>query len=157
MKTKQSVIWTWFLAMTAGAWLAPVAEQAVAADSARFTRLTQLSAPRIIAAAKAFNESYCADNVLLPFTPGKHHPDYASLGLGEKTFIDFDFCRPLRLAGFRHVQRQTIDTIAESSLMFSDAPDFDHVLATVKVRHVDESGATTFAGFAETHRVTSGH
>ena len=140
--------WLWFLAMAAGAWFAPMAEQAVAADGARFTRLTLLPAPKIIASAKAFNESYVAGNVLLPSMSGRHHADYASLGLGEKTFIDFDFGQPVRVAGFRHIQRQTIDTIAESSLIFSDAPDFNHVLATVKVRHVDEPGATTFAGFA---------
>ena len=149
MKTKRLAVWTWFLAVTTtGAWFVLMAEPALAADGARFTRLTQLPAPKIIASAKAFNESYCAENVLLPFKPGKHHPDYASLGLGEKTFIDFDFGRPVRVAAFRHIQRRTIDTIAEANLMFSDAADFNHILATVKVRHVDEPGATTFAAFA---------
>ncbi len=119
-----------------------------AADGARFTRLTLLPAPRIVAAAQAFSESYCAGNILKPSTNGRHHGDYASRGLGTQTFIDFDFGQPVRLAGFRHVQRRTADTIEEANLVFSDAADFKRALATVKVRHVDEPGATTFAAFA---------
>ena len=56
--------------------------------------------------------------------------------------------QPLRLGGFRHVQRNTIDTIREATLSFSRTPDFKGPLATVRVKHEDKPGATTFARFA---------
>ena len=54
----------------------------------------------------------------------------------------------MKVAAFRHIQRRTPDTIAEAELIFSDAADFSSPLARVKVAHVDEPGATTFAAFA---------
>ena len=120
---------------------------AAAAEMARFTPLSQLAAPKILAAAQAFNDQYSAENILKPPTPAGHRSDYASRGLGEGTYIDFDFGQPVRLAAFWHLQRRTPDTIAEANLIFSETPDFKQSVATVKVRHVDEPGATTFAAF----------
>ena len=67
---------------------------------------------------------------------------------GAKTFIDFDFGKPMRLAAFRHVQRSTIDTVAAANLVFSNAADFKNPVTTVKVKHVDQPGGKTFAAFA---------
>jgi hypothetical protein len=118
-----------------------------AADSAAFTRLAPLQ-PQVVAAATAFpGGSYEATNVLKPPAPSGYRAEYASHGLGTKTFIDFDLGDAARVAAFRHRQRVTIDSIAESNLIFSDAPDFKNVLGTVKVTHVDEPGATSFAAF----------
>lgn len=118
------------------------------AEAARYTRLVPVDA-RIAAAAPAFpGGHYEADNLLKPSKPGRGRGEYASHGQGERTFVDFDLGRPVAVAGFRHVQRRTIDTIAAANLVFSNAPDFNAVLATVPVEHVDESGAATFASFA---------
>jgi len=120
----------------------------VTAQASTFTRLAPLPPPKVIASAEAFNGSYSAENILAPFIPHRHHAEYASRGLGTRTFIDFDFGRAVPVAAFRHVQRRTPDEIAEANLLFSEAPDFKRLLATVKVKHVAEPGATTFAAFA---------
>lgn len=117
------------------------------AAAAGFTRLSPAEV-KITAAAQAFpGGNYNAENILKPTPISGHRPEYASCGLGNKTFIDFDFGAAVRVGAFRHVQRRTIDTIAEANLVFSDTPDFTRVLGTVKVKHVDEPAATTFAGF----------
>ena len=118
------------------------------ADPASFTRLVPAKAT-VVAAATAFpGGGYNAENILKPPAPNGHRAEYASHGKGAKTFIDFDLGRPERVAAFRHIQRRTPDTIAEANLLFSDAADFQTLLATVKIQHVDEPGATTFAAFA---------
>jgi hypothetical protein len=116
--------------------------------AADFTRLTPLPAPKIVASAEPFSEHYLAENMLKPPTPSGHRAEFASRGLGVKTFVDFDFGRPVRFAAFQHIQRSTPDEIAEANLLFSDVADFKTPLATVKVKHVAEPGATTFAAFA---------
>ncbi len=118
------------------------------ARGADFTRLTQLPAPKVVASAEPFSDHYLAENMLKPPTPSVYRSEYASRNLGVKTFVDFDFGRPVRLAAFQHIQRRTPGEIAEANLLFSDAADFKSPLATVKVKHVAEPGATTFAAFA---------
>ena len=114
-----------------------------------FQRLSPALPLKIIAAAEAFpGGSYRAENVLQPSALTGAHPEYASNGKGVATFIDFDLGQPLRLGGFRHVQRNTINTIREATLSFSRTPDFKGPLATVRVKHEDKPGATTFARFA---------
>ena len=121
------------------------------ADLSSFTRLVPTH-PTVIAAATAFpGGGYNAENILESPAPNGHRGDYASHGLGAKTFIDFDLGRPERVAAFRHIQRRTLDTIAEASLLFSDTADFQNVLATVKLQHVDEPGGD------DLRRVRTGH
>ena len=120
---------------------------ALAADTHSFTPLQPLPAPRIIAAAEAFSGSYSADNLLQPPSPGRRRAEYASRGAGTRTFVDFDFGQPVSMAAFRHVQRRTSDSVAEAKLVFSDTADFATARATVKIKHVDEPGAATFAAF----------
>lgn len=122
--------------------------RAAGAEHSSFTRLVPVN-PTILAAAPAFpGGGYNAENILKPPTPSGHRAEYASHGKGAQTFIDFDMGRPERVAAFRHIQRRTPDTIAEANLLLSDSADFRNLLATVKVQHVDEPGATTFAAFA---------
>ena len=117
-------------------------------ESPSFTRLAPLQV-KVLAAAPAFpGGGYSAENVLKPASPTGHRAEYASHGQGAKTFIDFDLGGPVKVAAFRHIQRRTPDTIAEAELIFSDAADFSSSLARVKVAHVDEPGATSFAAFA---------
>ena len=120
-----------------------------AAEAGRYTPLQAASTPKIVAAAEAFGANYNAENLLKEPTPGGgRRAEYASRGAGVRTFIDFDFGQPVRLAAFRHVQRRTADTVAEANLVFSATADFATTLATVKVKHVDEPGAMTYAAFA---------
>ncbi len=117
--------------------------------SPSFQRLASAPMPKIIAAAEAFpGGGYEASNLLKTANAGGHRSEYASAGKGVKTFVDFDFGQPVRLAAFRHIQRKYPDTIAEAVLLFSDSPDLSAPKASVKVKHVDESEATTFASFA---------
>ena len=117
------------------------------AEASGYTRLVPASA-KIVAAAAAFpGGGYNADNLLKPVAPSGYRAEYASHGLGAKTFVDFDLGAPVRLAAFRHLQRRGPDTIAEANLVFSAAADFSQVLTTVKIKHVDEPGAATFASF----------
>lgn len=117
------------------------------AAAAGYTRLAPTEV-KIIGAARAFpGGNYNAENVLKPTPLSGHRAEYASHGLGAKTFIDFDLGAAARVGAFRHVQRGGPDTIAAAELVFSDTADFRRVLATVKVKHVDEPAATTFAGF----------
>ena len=119
-----------------------------AAQAAPFTRLVPLEA-KILAAAPAFaGGAFNVENILKPAGPRGHRAEYATRGQGVRTFIDFDFGRAVPVAAFRHIQRRTQDTVAEANLIFSDTADFTHVLATVKVQHVDEPEATTFAAFS---------
>ena len=113
------------------------------------TRTLEPLEVKILAAAPAFpGGGYSAENVLKPTDERGHHLEYASRGQGVHTFIDFDLGREVPVAAFRHVQRKTNDTVAEANLIFSDLPDFSKVLATVKIKHVDEPEAATFAAFA---------
>ena len=59
-----------------------------------------------------FDGSYEPSHLIQTNTPGGRRGDYASKGLGEATFVDFDLGTPVRVAAFEHVQRQTPDTIA---------------------------------------------
>jgi hypothetical protein len=121
---------------------------AAGAEATGYTRLVPARV-RIVAAATAFpGGGYEAENVLKPPAPSGHRAEYASHGLGAKTFIDFDLGGPVPVAAFRHIQRGGPDTIAAAELVFSDTPEFRQVLATVKIAHVDEPAATTFAAFA---------
>ncbi len=117
------------------------------ANPAGYTRLERTT-PKIIAAATEFpGGSYSADNLLKPPAPSGYRAEYASHGLADKTYVDFDLGQPQPVAAFRHIQRRTPDTIAEAELIFSDTADFQHELARIQVKHVDEQGATTFASF----------
>ncbi len=135
----------WVLA--AAAWIALGATPVRAAETRQFTPLVGLPPPKIAAAAESYGDGYPVENLLRPDTADGNQPEYASRGLGVRTFVDFDFGRPVSLAGFEHVQRRTQDTVAEAALLFADTPDFKDVLRTVKVAHVDASGATTVVAF----------
>jgi len=117
------------------------------ADGAQFTRLAPIPL-KIIKAAPAFpGGGYNVENILESVGRGGRVAAYASDHQGVHTFIDFDLGRPRRVAAFRHVQRRTPDTIAEANLVFSRTADFVHPIGTVKIKHTDKPGATTFAAF----------
>lgn len=119
-----------------------------AAEGDAFTPLTLLPGTKVLAAAQAFSDAYVAENLLLPQRPDRHHPEYATRALGIRTFVDFDLGQTVRVAAFRHIQRQTIDIITEANLIFSDSPDFKQPVATVKVQHTEKPSGVTLASFA---------
>ncbi len=115
--------------------------------AAEYTRLTTTTAA-IQTAAKAFpGGGYEVENILPSATGDRTNREYASHGLGQETFIEFDLGAARPVTAFRHVQRNTPDTIAESELVFSHAADFRSELGRVKVHHIDEPGATTWSTF----------
>jgi alpha-mannosidase len=117
-----------------------------AEDRPAYVRLTPVVA-KILAAAPAFPGNYGAENVLKPSGPAGLGEEYASHGQGTRTFIDFDLGRAVSVAAFRHVQRGGPDTIAAAELVFGDRADFREAVTAVKIKHIDEPGATTFSAF----------
>ena len=112
-----------------------------------FTRLAPLQNPKIVGCAPAYpGGNYEADNVLDGAVDGPHC-EYAAAGDGPTTFIDFDFGRPTRVAGFKHVDRNDIATVEAAELIFGDSADFSRPIATVAVEHANRRSGTTMATF----------
>ncbi len=105
----------------------------------RFTPLEPLPAPRIIAAAQAHPGAYGVERIV----DGLAATEYSSNGKGTETFIVFDFGEPVRIGGFRHVDRRDPATVAESRLVFANSADFASPLASVAVRHANAPGGVT--------------
>ena len=78
--------------------------------------------------------------------------EYASHGKGTDTFIDFDFGQPVALAGVSACRSTgSWPPIDAAELTFADQPDFQQVLATEAIDHVNTPGGTTMAVFREPH------
>jgi hypothetical protein len=111
----------------------------LAADAAAFVRLSPLPAPKIVAGAEEFpGGRYKAVHLL----DGKPKTEFASRGKGTGTFVEFDLGAPVRIAAFRHQDRNDVATIAASELRFSDAAG--KPVAAVPVEHVNQRGGATF-------------
>ena len=93
-----------------------------------FTRLEQLSAPKIIGSSEAYpGGQYNATNI----TDGNPKTEYSSASKGTDTFIEFDFGAPAQVAAFRHLDRNDPATVASSVLTF----------AVEKITHLAQSSA----------------
>jgi alpha-mannosidase len=113
-----------------------------------FTPLTVLPAPQILGQAEEYpSPAFVVSHILDDQTDS----EYASAGKGTDTFIDFDFGRSVAIAAFRHVDRQDLATTDTAELIFADQPDFQQVLATETIDHVNAPGGTTMAVFREPH------
>lgn len=114
-----------------------------AAPNAAFTRLEPLPAPRIAAAA----EEYPGGNhKAAHLTDGRPQSEYSSNGKGTATFVEFDFGAPVKLAGFRHLDRNDPATVAASELVFLDAAGRE--LGRRAVTHANQRAGVTFAALA---------
>ncbi|MCA1997016.1 MAG: hypothetical protein LDL56_07295 [Armatimonadetes bacterium] len=114
-----------------------------AAQNTAFTRLVPLPVPRITAAA----EEYPGGNHRAAhLVDGRPQTEYSSNGRETGTFVEFDFGRPVRLAGFRHQDRNDPATIAASELVFQDASGRE--LSRQGVTHVNQRAGVTFAVIA---------
>ena len=88
------------------------------AGAASFSRLAPLPAAKIVAAAEEYpGGSYGAARLL----DGNPETAYASNAKGAGTFVEFDFGAPVRIAAFKHVDRNDPATVAASQLTLADA------------------------------------
>lgn len=126
------------------AWAAVMAASAPAGEAV-FTRLTPLPPPKIVACAEEYpGDNYKAARLI----DGDARTEFSSNGKGTNTFVEFDFGSPVRIGGFRHMDRNDPATIAGSVLVFSDAAG--GVVATVQVPHVNQRGGLTVFALPET-------
>lgn len=79
------------------------------AQAAQFTPLIPIPAPEIESSAAAYpGGSHGAGRLL----DGDAKTEYAANGGGGDLFVEFRFPKPVRVAGFRHVDRNAPATIA---------------------------------------------
>jgi hypothetical protein len=121
-----------------------LASPPVSADSpAQFTPLREVK-PRIVASSVAYpGGRYEAANMI----DGDERTEYSSASKGRETFIDLDFGRSARLAGFHHVDRADPATVARSRLTFSNTANFAEPLAVVEVQHANARSGKTSTTF----------
>lgn len=113
----------------------------------QFTPLVVADGPRVIGSAQAYSPTnFQAENLLDDNTL----TEYASLGKGTETFVDFDFGQPISLSAFHHIDRQDPATVDEAELLLSEQPDFSEILARVTIDHVNLPGGRTVATFPAT-------
>ncbi len=109
------------------------------AQAGSFTPLTAIPSPRIESSTEAYpGGSYHVGRLL----DGDVKTEYAAESMGVGTFVDFRFPEPVRVAAFRHVDRNDPATVAGSELVFMD--DQGSVLSTLTATHSAEPGAQTF-------------
>ncbi len=109
-----------------------------AIQASGFRPLKRLPAPQIVASAEEFpGGSYRAAFLL----DGQGHTEFASHGKGAETFVEFDFGRPVLIAGFWHQDRNDVATIRASELTFLDTNG--GVLGKQRVVHVNQRSGVT--------------
>ena len=91
---------------------------------------TVLPNPTVYNAATPFNGDYVAANAANG-NAGRAGTgaEYASQGLGNDTFVDFDFGGATPISGFNLVNREQ-DVTTSYDMIFSNTPDFSDVVAT---------------------------
>jgi len=114
------------------------------AAAGRFTPLTPLAAPKLLASSEPY-PGMPATNLL----DGKEHTEHSSNGKGTATFLELDFGRPVRVAAYRHVDRADPATVGAADLVFSDTPDFAKPIARVSVPHANTRSGRTFFALAQ--------
>jgi len=105
----------------------------------QFTRLEPLAAPKVVGSAEAYpGGRYQARNLV----DGNTRTEYSSNAKGTETFVEFDFGRSVRIAAFRHTDRNDPATVAASELVFLDAAG--RTITNYPVRHVNRRAGVTF-------------
>lgn len=108
------------------------------AMATQFTPLTPLPAPLIESSALAYpGGNFNAGRLL----DGDVKTEYATDNKGAETFVEFRFPEPVRVAAFRHADRNDPATVAASELVFMD--DQGTVLSTAAVSHTALPAAQT--------------
>ena len=109
-----------------------------------FWQLKKLPAPKITDYATEFPGGAFRAAFMLDGDP---QTEFASEGKGADTFLEFDFGRPVMLAGFSHQDRNDVATIAGSELTFLDGAG--EVLGTERGTHVNQRSGVTAWPFAQ--------
>ncbi len=117
---------------------------AAVAQGAGFTPILPLDRPTILDYSQAFPGRAFEPAHLLDGDP---RTEYASAGKGVGTQVDFDFGRPVAVAGFEHVDRNDPATVRAAKLIFSRDRDFHTTLSSVAVKHADRRAGLTRATF----------
>ena len=115
-----------------------------AARGAAWTPVLPLDSPAIIGSSEAFSSGAWKPANLVD---GDLHTEYASASKGVGTHVDFDFGKPVLVAGFKHIDRKDPATVKSAKLLFSSQPDFRSPITTVPVQHANEAGGTTLVTF----------
>ncbi len=110
----------------------------VSAPAAQFTPLTPLTDMTIDSSTTAYpggnhNASHLID--------GDRETEYAADSAGVGTFVAFRFAAPVRVAAFRHIDRNDPATVTDSELIFMD--DQGTVLSSSAVTHTGRPAAHT--------------
>ncbi|MCP5517504.1 MAG: hypothetical protein H7A45_09650 [Verrucomicrobiales bacterium] len=108
-------------------------------SAAPFTRLVPRPAPEIAGAARDYPGG---NHKVAHLVDGDPRTEYSSASLGPDTFVEFDFGEPVRLAAFRHLDRNDPATVAASVLHFLDAAGREVGRATVE--HANARAGVTF-------------
>ena len=114
------------------------------ARGAGLTPLLPLDPPTIIGTSKVFPGGGFEPANLLD---GKLQTEFAVAGQGVGTHVDFDFGKPVAVAGFKHVERNDPATVRSARLIFSQQADFGKPIASVPVQHADKRSGVTLAAF----------
>ena len=113
----------------------------------RYEPLLKVPTPRILTNSVPYSDSYSVEQII----DGNQRTEYSSKGDGTNTFIEFDFGAPVRIAAFKHIDRNDPATIAESELTFKDATS--NIVSRIRIPHANKRGGVTF--FVLPHTVTA--
>lgn len=105
--------------------------------AAEFTRLQPLAAPAVVQASEAHPNGHTP----LHLIDGDLRTQYISASKGTQTFVEFDFGRVVPLAAFRHHERPSPATIAESELVCFDERGAE--TRRIQIVHAGETSAVT--------------
>ena len=97
--------------------------------------------------ARASSESRFNGKVARNAIDGDPRTEYSSASLGTATFVEFDFGRSVRLAGFRHLDRNDPATVAASALVFLD--EAGRETGRVEIAHTNQRAGVTFHTLTE--------
>ena len=109
-----------------------------------FTPILPLAPPTIVGNSEAVPGGAWEVTHLID---GQLQTEYASAGKGVETHVDFDFGRPVALAGFKHIDRNDPATARSARLVFSQQPDFSSQVGSVDVKHTDQRSGITLVTF----------
>ena len=109
-----------------------------------FTPVLPLDPPAIVGCSEAFpGGAWVPANLL----DGKPQTEYAAASQGVGTHLDFDFGKPVVVAGFKHVDRNDPATVRSARLVFSEQADFQKPITSVPVAHADGRSGVTLVTF----------